>query len=144
VHFFHAYHTVGYPWVTRTLSQYSSLEEWWGFIQPLQSSRYIGIPDPINLACGQYIIKCSFKGPLRMVLNRHRRGLPPWSLEYPSPSPQPSQPMILHFPLVAPPGLKFKSSIHSFQFLTILIPLEVKRILYVSGTNHSSSTVSYN
>jgi hypothetical protein len=55
--------------------------------------------------------------------------------------------MILRFFLVTPPGLKFKHhTIHSilYQILTILIPLEVKRVLHASGINHSSSTVSYN
>jgi hypothetical protein len=69
-------------------------------------------------------------------------GLPSWSLEYPHSSPRPSHPMILPFPLVAPPSLKFKSTFQSFQFLAILIPLEVKRVLRVSRTNHSYSTVS--
>jgi hypothetical protein len=111
------YHILGYPWVARTLSECSSLQEWWGIIQPLQSQSYVGLPDFINPTCGQYIIKSSFKGPLRTVLNRHRQGLSPWSLEYPHPSPRPSQPMILHFPLVALPGLKFKHqhSIHNFN-----------------------------
>jgi hypothetical protein len=59
---------LGYPWVAHTLSQCSFLEEWWGIVQPLQSLSYVGLPDPINLACGQYIIKYLFKGPLRMVL----------------------------------------------------------------------------
>jgi hypothetical protein len=49
--------------------------------------------------------KYSLRVPLLMVLNRHRKGLPPWSLEYPHPSPLPSHPMILCF-IVAPPGIK--------------------------------------
>jgi hypothetical protein len=53
-----------------------------------------------------------------MVLNRHRRGLPPWSLEYTHPSPRPFHPMIFPFLLVVPPGLKFKPTfIHSFDSL---------------------------
>jgi hypothetical protein len=74
-------------------------------------------------------------------------GLPPWSLKYPHITPRPSHLMILHFPLVALPGFKFKQNfIHTilYQILIILIPLEVKMVLHVSGTNHSSSTVSYN
>jgi hypothetical protein len=140
------YHTLGYLWVTRTLSQCSSLVEWWGIIQPLQSSSYVSLPDPINLACGQYIIKCSFKGILRTVINRHRRGLPPWSLEYPHTTPRPFHSIILRFPLVAPPGPKIKQQ----QFIPFSIKFEpfisikIKRVLHVSGTNHSSSTVSYN
>jgi hypothetical protein len=52
--------------------------------------------------------------------------LPPWSFEYPRTTPHPSHMMILHFPLVAPPTLKFKSKFIQFilyQVLTILIPL---------------------
>jgi hypothetical protein len=40
------YHTLGYLWVAHTLSQCSSLEEWWGIVQPLQSSSYVGLPSP--------------------------------------------------------------------------------------------------
>jgi hypothetical protein len=44
---------------------------------------------------------------------------------------------MLHFPLVASSGLKFKPLFHSLPILTILIPLEVKSVLHVSETNHS-------
>jgi hypothetical protein len=56
----------------------------------------------------QYITQCLLQqGTTDAVLNRHRRGLPPWSSEsdirplssYPSSIP--------HFPLVAPPSLTF-------------------------------------
>jgi hypothetical protein len=75
---------------------------------------------------------CWFTGPhkssMRSVHNQilvqgsttngpHRRGLPPWSLKYPHTTPHPSHLMVLHFPLVAPPGLKFKTLIHSFYSL---------------------------
>jgi hypothetical protein len=46
----------------------------WGIIQPLQSLSYVGLSHPINLACDQYIIKCSFKSPTQTILNRHRWG----------------------------------------------------------------------
>jgi hypothetical protein len=98
--------------VPHTLSQCPSLEEWWGIVQPLQLSSYVSLPNPINPTCSQYIIKCSFNGSLRMVLNQHMWGLPSWSLEYPHTTPRPSYLMILHFPLVAPPGRKFKSSFY--------------------------------
>jgi hypothetical protein len=52
--------------------------------------------------------------------------------------------MIPRFPLVALPGLKFNHQAILYQILTILIALEVKRGLHASGTNHSSSTISYN
>jgi hypothetical protein len=67
--------------------------------------------------------------------------------------------MILHFPLVAPPGLKFKSSfIHfiRYKIFAILNPLEVKmgsyvqvepttRLLPLATTKHSTtnSTIYY-
>jgi hypothetical protein len=54
--------------------------------------------------------KYLLKVPLQTVLSRHRRGLPPWGLEYPQSTPQGSHPKILHFLLVSPPSLKFKSS----------------------------------
>jgi hypothetical protein len=108
----------GYPCVARTLLfQCSSLEEWWGIIQPPQSSSYIGLLEK-NPACDQYIIKCSFKGPLRTVLNRYRRGLPPWSLKYPHTTQRSSYPMILCFPLVVLPGLKFKYHTIPFHSLS--------------------------
>jgi hypothetical protein len=115
-----------------------------GIIQPLQSLSYVDLLDPINSACGQYIIKCSFKGPLRTVLNRHKRGLPLWSLAYPRPSARPFHLMILCVSLVASSGLKFKHQSILYQILTILIPLEVRRGLHASETNHSYSNVSYN
>jgi hypothetical protein len=46
-----------------------------------------------------------------MVLNQHMQGLPPWSSKYPYITPHPSHPKMLHFPLVAPPSLKFKTFI---------------------------------
>jgi hypothetical protein len=97
--------------------------------------------DPINKAYGQYIMKCSFKCPLRTVLNRHRQGLPPWSLEYPHTTPRPFHPMILRFPLVVPPGLKFKhhSIFHSLTTFNHFSFIRGKNGL--SGTNHPSSTV---
>jgi hypothetical protein len=64
-----------------------------------------------------------------MILNRHRQGLPPWSLEYPHPSPRPSHPMILSFPLLAHPVSNLNHhSFHSilYQNLTILITLRKK------------------
>jgi hypothetical protein len=57
-------------------------------------------------ACGQYCSILAQRGQNGAVLNQHKRGLPPWSLEYPHPSPRPSHLMILHFPLIVPSGLK--------------------------------------
>jgi hypothetical protein len=67
-------------------------------------------------------IKYLLKVPLRMVLNRRRLRLPPWSLKYPHLSLQPSHLKILHFPLVALLGLKLN---HQYKPLTksILNPL---------------------
>jgi hypothetical protein len=42
-------------------------------------------------------------------------GLPPWSPKYPHTTPRPSHLKMLCFPLVAPLGLKFKSSFHSLS-----------------------------
>jgi hypothetical protein len=146
----------GLSGVTCTLSWCSSLVEWWGIVQPLQSSSYVGLPDPINSACGQYIIKCLFNGPLQMVLNGHRRGLPHWSIEYPHTTPHPSLPMILHFPLVVTPDLKFKPSIYFLPNFNHFNSIRGKkgsnirvepttRLLPLATTKHSTtnSTIYY-
>jgi hypothetical protein len=95
-----------YPWVARTLSQISSLEE---------MVRYRPIATIIELlqftgshipACGQYYLILAQQGENDMVLDWHRRRLPPWCLEYTFSTSGPSHPMILYFPLVAPSVLK--------------------------------------
>jgi hypothetical protein len=146
------YHTLSYPWVACTLSHWKSLEKWWGIIQPLQSSSYVGLLDPIKPACGQYKVKCSFKGSLRTLLNQHRRGLPPWSLEYPQTTPWPSHPKILRFPLVVPFSLKFKSSTkfsNKFHFNTIRVKISylrvgpTTRLLLLAITKHNTSNSNH-
>jgi hypothetical protein len=66
--------------------------------------------------------KYLLKVPLWTVLNRHKRGLPPWSLEYPQTTPRSFHLKLLHFPLFAPLSLKFKTSSNSLS-LSILLPL---------------------
>jgi hypothetical protein len=40
-------------------------------------TKLLGLPCPINLTCGQYKSKLVHQGQNGMVLNHHRRGLPP-------------------------------------------------------------------
>jgi hypothetical protein len=57
--------------------------------------KLLGLWDPINLACVS-IIQCLFhRAQHDVVLNQHRRGLPPRSLEYLLIHSQPSHPVIL-------------------------------------------------
>jgi hypothetical protein len=80
--------------------------------------------------------KCSLKVPLRTVLNRHRWGLPPWSLEYPQTTPQPSHLKILHFSLVASPDLKFKSLSNLYQFSILNYYSKDGSYMQVGPTTH--------
>jgi hypothetical protein len=74
--------------------------------------------------------KYLLKVPLWKVPNWHGRGLAPWCLEYPHPSPRPSYPKILHFLLVVPSGLKINHQ-YKTSNKTFLIPLVWKRGSYM-------------
>jgi hypothetical protein len=71
----------------------------------VEATKFMG---PHKSRMCQYTTQCLLQqGTIDAVLNRHRRGLPPWSSEsnirpfstFPS--------SILHFPLVAPPDLNY-------------------------------------
>jgi hypothetical protein len=63
-----------------------------------------------------------------------------WSLEYPHPTPRPSHPMVLPFPLVAPSDLELSQQYHP-PSNSFLIPPVCKSQNLVSGTYNSTSTI---
>jgi hypothetical protein len=114
---FHTYASADTLWVARTLSHYTSVK--WGKVSSNSSTheatQFTG-PHKILYALvhnSNLLIEAR-----RSVLNRHRRGLPPWSSEYQS-RPLPFLP-IQHssFSPNCPARSHFKPFYHLFKFST--------------------------
>jgi hypothetical protein len=78
---FHAYISVDTPWVARTLSHYTSVKR-----DKVSSNSSIHeatqFGDSICPVCVSTVQMLVHQGSTNASLNRHRRGLPPWSSEY--------------------------------------------------------------
>jgi hypothetical protein len=105
VHIFHMYASADTPWVAHALSHCTPVR--YGriaFISATHDATQFG--DSICHVCVNTFQMLVHSDPTDGGLNRHRRGLPPWSSEYHI-IPLPFLPSsILHFPLIAPPGLQ--------------------------------------
>jgi hypothetical protein len=78
---FHAYTSMDTPWVARTLSHYTSLKR--GKVSSNSSTHETTqFGDSIRLVCVSTFQMVVHSDPTDAGLNRHRRGLPPWSSEY--------------------------------------------------------------
>jgi hypothetical protein len=98
---FHAYASVDTPWVARALSHCTPVKQ--GKVSS-NSSTHKGtqFEDSICPVCVSTFQMLVHSDPTDAGLNRHRRGLPPWSSEFQIRS-LPSFPSsILHFLLIAP------------------------------------------
>jgi hypothetical protein len=137
---FHTYASMDKPWVARTLSHYTSVKRGKVSSNSLthEATQFVG-PHKISYALvhnSNLLI-----GVRRSVLNRHRRGYhlgaPNFRSDHSSFFPS----SILHFPLIAPPGLILNHSIiyssfqHSFEE-----PGYQKALNLTSGVCHSTST----
>jgi hypothetical protein len=104
VHIFHAYASADTPWVAHALSHYTPirLARIASVLAAHEATQFVG-PHKISYAPVHNLNLLT--GARRSVLNQHRRGLPgaqnfrsDHSHSFPS--------SILHFPLIAPPGLQ--------------------------------------
>jgi hypothetical protein len=96
---FDAYASVDTPWVARTLSHYTSMK--WGKVSSNSSTHEATqFGDSICLICVSTFQMLIQQGSTDAGLNRHRRGLPPWSFECQirPPPPLPSHPVFSIFP----------------------------------------------
>jgi hypothetical protein len=80
VHVFHAYALVDTPWVAHALSHFTSIRYGNSFCLS-DTWRYLVWGFHIS-RMQQYIQVLVHSDPTDVDLNRHRRGLPPWSSEY--------------------------------------------------------------
>jgi hypothetical protein len=105
VHVFHAYASAHTPWVAHALSHYTHVR--YGRISSVSAAHNATqFGDSICSVCISTFQILVQQGSTDAGLNRHRRGLLPWSSEYQI-RPLPSFPSnILHFPLIAPSGLQ--------------------------------------
>jgi hypothetical protein len=129
-------------WVARTLSHYTSVKR--GKVSSNSSTHEAThFEDFICFVCVSIVQMVIHHGSTSAGLNRHRRGQQPWSSEYQIRSDHPPSfsSSILHFPLIAPPGLIlnhsiiYSSSQHSFHELGYQKDLNL-----TSGVCHSTST----
>jgi hypothetical protein len=103
--FFHVYASVDTPWVSQTLSHYTSMK--WGKVSSNSSTHeatHFGDSIcPICVSTFQMLVQ---HGSTDAGLNQHRWGLPPWSSKY-QVRPLPFLPIQCSpFPLIAPLGLQ--------------------------------------
>jgi hypothetical protein len=78
---FHAYVSVDTPWVARTLSHCTPMK--WGKVSSNSSTHEATqFGDSIYPVCVSTFKMLVHSDPTDTGLNRHRRGLPPWSLEF--------------------------------------------------------------
>jgi hypothetical protein len=94
------------PWVVHAVSRCAPIR--YGRIASISAThdatKFVG---PINPICASTKSKLVHSGTTDVGFNRHRRGLPPSELQIYDPHHTPSfSSSILHFPLIAPPGLK--------------------------------------
>jgi hypothetical protein len=81
VHVFHAYASVNTPWVAHALSYYTPVR--YGRIAYVSAAHDVTqFGDSICLVCVSIVQMLIRQGWTNVGLNRHRRGLPPWSSEY--------------------------------------------------------------
>jgi hypothetical protein len=81
VHVFHAYASVDTPWVAHALSHYISIR--FGRIASISAAHdATQFGDSICPICVNTFQMLVQQGSTHMGLNRHRRGLPPWSFKY--------------------------------------------------------------
>jgi hypothetical protein len=104
-HVFHGYASMDTPRVAHALSHCTSIR--YGRIASVSAAHdATQFGDSICSICVSIIQILVHSGPTDVGLNWHRRGLPPWCSEFQI-RPLPSFPSsILHFPLIAPPGLQ--------------------------------------
>jgi hypothetical protein len=78
---FHAYASADTPWVARTLSHYTSVKRGKVSSNSLthEATRFGDSISPVCISIVQMLVH---QGSTDADLNRHRRGLPPWSSEY--------------------------------------------------------------
>jgi hypothetical protein len=78
---FHVYALVDTPWMARTLSHYTSMKR--GKVSSNSSTHEATqFRDSICSVCDSTFQMLVHSDPTDAGLNRHRRGLPPWSSEY--------------------------------------------------------------
>jgi hypothetical protein len=81
VHIFHAYASVDTPWVAHALSHYTSVR--YGRIASVSAAHdATQFGDSICPVCISTFQMLVHSDPTDVGLNRHRRGLPPWSSEF--------------------------------------------------------------
>jgi hypothetical protein len=81
VHIFHAYASVDTPWVAHALSHYTSVR--YGRIASVAAAHdATQFGDSIYPVCISTFQMLVHSDPTDVGLNRHRRGLPPWSSEF--------------------------------------------------------------
>jgi hypothetical protein len=105
VHVFHAYASADTSWVAHALSHYTPVR--YGRIASVSvahdATQFGDSICPVYVNIFQMLVHSD---PTDAGLNRLRRGPPPWSSEYQIRQPPSFPSSILHFPLMAPPGLQ--------------------------------------
>jgi hypothetical protein len=81
VHIFHAYASTDTPWVTHALSHYTPVRyDRIASVSAAHDATQFG--DSICLICVSTFQMLVHSDPTDVGLNRHRRGLPPWSSKF--------------------------------------------------------------
>jgi hypothetical protein len=119
VHVFHAYASADTPWVARALSHFTPVR--YGRIVSVSAAHdATQFGDSICPRCVSTFLMLVQQGSTDMGLNRHRRGLPPWSSEYQI-RPFPFLPIQYSpFSPNCPARSHFKPFYHLFKFSTFL------------------------
>jgi hypothetical protein len=136
VHISQAYASTGTPWVAHALSHFTPVR--YGRIASIstahKTTQFVGLHKiPYAPVHNSNLLI----GARRSVLNRHRRGLPPWSSEFQTTHP-PSHPIFYPFPYL--PRSVSNYSNHSIILLNHIGPPSIEMTLLWADFNHSSST----
>jgi hypothetical protein len=144
LHLVHAFHMIA-PWLSvggpYTIPVYITIRMV-GYRPTLRSSTLLSLLNPVNLACVSTVQCLLFRAQMTWSITNTGRGYHLGASNILWSSPRPSHPMILHFPLVAPPGLKLTNFPFSSNGSRLWTNRVTKSPNIVSGTYYPTSAVS--